>query len=262
MKNKVVVVTGASSGIGKALAERFAAGGSRLALGARSEDKLAALAERLPAETAWRATNVTRPEDCEALIDLAKERFGGVDVLINNAGISMRAPFAELDVAVLEELMQVNFWGMVYCTRAAIGAIIERKGSVVGVSSIAGYRGLPERTGYSASKFAMNGFLESLRTELLDDGVHVLTACPGFTQSNIRKTARTASGAAQGESPRNEAAMMTAEAVADEIYRAVVRRKRDLVLTRQGKMTVFLNKLFPAFMDRQVFKHFKKEGPH
>ncbi|MBX3102468.1 MAG: SDR family NAD(P)-dependent oxidoreductase, partial [Bacteroidetes bacterium] len=133
-------------------------------------------------------------------------------------------------------------------------------GSIVGVSSIAGYRGLPERTGYSASKFALNGFLESLRTELLPTGVHVLTACPGFTASNIRKVALTGDGQQQGESHRDEGRMMSAEAVAEAIYTATVRRKRTLILTRQGKLTVFLNKWLPAWMDRMVYKHLQKEA--
>jgi len=130
---------------------------------------------------------------------------------------------------------------------------------VVGISSIAGYRGLPGRTGYSASKFAMQGFLEALRTELMPSGVHVLVACPGFTASNIRNVALTADGSAQGESPREEEKMMTAEEVASYILKAVQHRKRDLVLTSQGKITVWLNRLFPSLADKLVYKHMAKE---
>ena len=122
-----------------------------------------------------------------------------------------------------------------------------------------GFRGLPARSGYSASKFAMHGFLESLRTELLESGVHVLVACPGFTASNIRKVALTSDGSAQGDTPLKEQKLMTAEEVADRIFKSVAKRKRTLVLTSQGRMTVFLNKLFPKFMDRMVFNHFRKE---
>jgi dehydrogenase/reductase SDR family member 7B len=202
---------------------------------------------------------VTQQADCEAFVAEAMRKFGRIDVLINNAGISMRALFEDLDVAVIERLMQVNFFGTVYCTRAALQQIIQNQGSIVGVSSIAGYRGLPGRTGYSASKFAMHGFLESLRTELLKKNVHVLLACPGFTESNIRKVALKADGSTQSETPLNEDKLMSADTVADYIYKAVVGRKRSLTLTTQGKLTVFLNKWFPKFMDKMVYNHFAKE---
>ncbi len=155
--------------------------------------------------------------------------------------------------------MQVNFFGTVYCTRAALDQITQHQGSIVGVSSIAGYRGLPGRTGYSASKFAMHGFLESLRTELLKKNVHVLLACPGFTESNIRKVALKADGSQQAETPLNEDKLMSAETVADHIYKAVLKRRRTLTLTTQGRLTVFLNKWLPKFMDKMVFNHFAKE---
>ena len=186
--------------------------------------------------------------------------FGRIDILINNAGISMRAIFEEVDPEVIRKVMDINFYGAVYATRYCLSEIIRNKGSVVGISSIAGFRGLPARTGYSASKFALNGFLESLRTELLNSGVHVLTACPGFTASNIRKRSLTVDGSMQGESPRKEEKMMTAEECAGHIYRATVRRKRTLVLTLQGKLVVFLNKWLPSLADRMVYNVMKKEA--
>jgi short-subunit dehydrogenase len=130
----------------------------------------------------------------------------------------------------------------------------------VGISSIAGYRGLPGRSGYSASKFALNGWLESLRTELLDSGVHVLTACPGFTTSNIRVAALNKLGEAQGETPMDESSMMSAEECAQHILRAMENRKRTLILTFNGKRTVFLNKWFPALADKLVRNFFYKNG--
>ena len=180
--------------------------------------------------------------------------FGRIDVLINNAGISMRALFNDADLAVLKKLMDVNFWGTVYCTKYALPQIIGTKGSVVGVSSIAGYKGLPGRTGYSASKFAMNGFLDSLRIENLKTGVHVMTACPGFTASNIRNTALAKDGSQQGESSMDESKMMTSEEVAKLIANGVESRKRILILTFQGKLTVFLSKFLSAFLDKMVYK--------
>jgi short-subunit dehydrogenase len=136
---------------------------------------------------------------------------------------------------------------------------LEQKGSVVGISSVAGIKGLPARTGYSASKFAMNGFLEALRIENLKNGLHVLVAHPGFTTSNIRNTALAADGAMQGESPRDEAGMMSAEEVAKHIYKAVSKRKNKIILTSQGKITNLMNKFFPNLLDKMVFNHMAKE---
>ena len=259
MNSPVVIITGASSGIGEALAKRFAAAGYRLVLAARSYEQLVSIAEKLPVQSHCVKTDVSKREDCEFCIAEAVRVFGRIDILINNAGISMRASFEELELNVLEKVMQVNFWGTVYCTKAAISHLIQSKGMIIGISSIAGYRGLPGRTGYSASKFAMNGFLESLRTEMLTKGVSVLVVAPGFTTSNIRKVALVADGSAQGESPREEASMMSAEECAEEVFRAVKARKRDLILTLTGKLTVWMNFLFPGWMDKKVLDHFAKE---
>lgn len=155
--------------------------------------------------------------------------------------------------------MDVNFWGTVYCTKYALPHIQKTGGSIVGVSSIAGYKGLPGRTGYSASKFAMNGFLDALRIENLKTGVHVLTACPGFTASNIRNTALAKDGTQQGESTLKEDKMMTAEEVAKVITDGVENRTRTLIMTRQGRLTVTLSKFFPAWLDKLVYKTFAKE---
>jgi short-subunit dehydrogenase len=262
MKDKVVIITGASSGIGRALALEMASRGARLALAARSAEKLQALAKETGLaddDVLIQVTDVSREDDCRKLIEATAGKYGRIDVLINNAGISMRALFRDTDLKVLKSLMDVNFWGTVYCTRYALKHLLSSNGSVVGVSSIAGFKGLPGRTGYSASKFAMQGFLETLRIENLRTGLHVLIACPGFTASNIRNTALAADGSMQGESPRDEAGMMTAEEVARHITRAIEKRKKLLILTNQGKMTVLLNKFFPYFMDRMVFNHMAKE---
>lgn len=171
----------------------------------------------------------------------------------------MRALFSELDLDVLRKVMDINFWGAVYCTKYAFLHLLKSKGSVVGISSIAGKKGLPGRAGYSASKFALEGFLETIRTENLKKDLHVLVACPGFTASNIRQSALAKDGSQQGESPRDEKDMMSADEVASHIYTAVVKRKRDLILTGNGKLTVFLNKFFPGLMDKMVYNHMAKE---
>ena len=262
MKNKLVIVTGASSGIGKACAEKFAQEGANLVLAARSADKLREVAEnitRYGVKVLPVVTDVSVEEECKHLIKSAINKFGRIDVLVNNAGISMRASFSNLDISVLKKVMDVNFWGTVYCTRYAISSILENKGSIVGVSSIAGYKGLPGRTGYSSSKFAMHGFLEALRIENMKYGLHVLIACPGFTASNIRNTALAADGSSQGETPRDEQKMMQPEEVAMRIVSAVNGRKDRLTLTFSGKLTVLLNKFFPKWVDKLVYNHMSKE---
>lgn len=257
--DKVVVVTGASSGIGEACVKAFSAEGAKIVLAARSTDKMKSIAEQLQTESLCVATDVAQEADCKSLIEQTIDHFGHIDVLVNNAGISMRAMFNEVDLSVLKQVMDINFWGTVYCTKYALPHLLQAKGSVIGVSSIAGYRGLPARTGYSSSKFAMQGFLESIRTEHLKDGLHVLVACPGFTASNIRNTALSADGGQQKESPLKEDKLMTADQVAHHIVQATTKRKRTLILTRQGKMTVFFNKWLPAWMDKMVYNHFAKE---
>ena len=262
MKDKVVIITGGTSGIGRALAEEFGSRGSNVFITGRNKIQLEATVSVLQSkgiQIEGFAGDVSREEDNREMATAAINKFGRIDVLINNAGISMRALFEEVDLAVVKQVMDINFYGVLYATKYCLPEIIKNKGSVVGISSIAGYRGLPGRTGYSASKFALNGFLEVLRTEFLHRDVHVLTACPGFTASAIRKNALTKDGSKQGESPRVEEEMMSAEECAQHIYRATVKRKRQLILTTQGKMTVWLNKLFPAFTDRMVYNVMAKE---
>ncbi len=262
MDNKVVIITGASSGIGKATAEAFGKKGYHLVLAARNLKKLEETEQEFSAKgftVLSVQADVSKKEDCERLMDEAIKRFHQIDVLVNNAGISMRALFNNAQLEVIENVMNINFWGAVYCTKYALPHLLKQRGSVVGVSSIAGFVGLPARTGYSASKFAMHGFLEALRTENLEKGLHVLIACPGFTASNIRNTALTADGSSQGESPREEGKMMSAEEVGQSICNAVHSRKNKIVLTTEGKLAYFLSKFFPNTISKAVFKKLKKE---
>lgn len=263
MKDKVVIITGGSSGIGKALAIEFGKNGSKILITGRNKDELDKAVEEVRAKgitiEGFRA-DVSAEEDNKQMAAEAIKLYGRIDVLINNAGISMRALFDEVDLAVVKKVMDINFYGVLYATKYCLPEIKKHKGSVVGISSIAGFRGLPGRTGYSASKFALNGFLEVLRTELLKTGVHVLTACPGFTSSNIRKRSLTKDGSSQGESPRDETSMMTAEECAKHIYTATVKRKRTLILTSQGRLAVWLNKLLPGLADKMVYNVMAKEA--
>ena len=260
-KDKVIVVTGGSDGIGKALVDTLIQLGAKVATCARNQDKLydlQLLHSGKPLHTI--VADVSIYNDCKNFIDSTIQVFGGIDILINNAGISMRALVKDLDVEVIEKVMDINFKGTLYCTKLALNSITERKGTIVGVSSIAGYRGLPGRSGYSASKFAVHGFLEALRTEMADSDVNVMWVCPGFTSSNIRQAALNKKGNAQGESPMDEKKMMSSLKCAAHILRAVEKRKRTLVLTFNGKQTVFMNKFFPSLADKLVKKFFFKNG--
>jgi short-subunit dehydrogenase len=259
-KNKVVVITGGSSGIGKALAEGALMRGAKVAVCARNAEKLKDVFKDKSAENiVFFKADVSIENDCKAFIDFVLKEWGRVDVLINNAGISMRALFQDADISVIKELMDVNFWGMVYCTKYALPSVMSHTGIIVGVSSVAGYRGLPARTGYSASKHAMQGFLESLRTELLYSGTHVMWVSPGFTASNIRKVARSSDGSLQAETPLDEKKLMSPETCAGIILDAMEKRKRTVIMTGQGKLAVYLNKIFPALADKLVYRHFYNE---
>ena len=261
MKDKVVIITGASSGIGKALAYEFASRGAHLVLAARRIERLEQIKMKLPEiKILTIQADVSIEQDCQQIIDQTISRFGKIDVLINNAGISMRALFADVELDVIRKLMDVNFWGTVYCTKNALPHLLESKGSVVGVISIAGHVGLPGRTGYSASKYAIRGFLDALRIENMKTGLHVLVAAPGFTASEVREASLTKDGSTQGQTPRNESKMMTAEKCAWHIANGVQKRKREIILTFiEGKFTVFLGKFMPGLLDKLTFNHMKKE---
>src|SRR5688572_16536791 len=259
-KDKVVAITGGSDGIGRALVNAFIQAGAKVATCGRNYDKLYTLQLQHSNVMLHTITcDVSKELDCKRFIDSTIKTFGGIDVLINNAGISMRALFKDADLEVLRQVMDVNFYGAVYCTRYALPALLESKGVVVGVSSIAGYRGLPGRSAYSASKFALQGWLESLRTEMLQTGVHVMWVCPGFTASNIRKVALNSQGQPQGESPLEEEKLMQAPEVARQIMKAIENRKRTLVITFTGKRTIFMNRFFPSLTDKMVYKFFFKD---
>lgn len=257
-----VIITGASSGIGEALAYQAASLGYRICLSARSAEKLEAVRRKClewKCEVIAVEADVQLEADCRRIIDETVKTFGGIDVLINNAGISMRALLKDCDLTVIHKVMDVNFWGMVYCTKFALPYLLKSRGSVVGISSIAGLKGLPARTAYSASKFAMHGFLESLRIENLKTGLHVLVAFPGYTASNIRNAALNQKGESQSESPFDESKLMPASEVAAEVFDAVRKRKNYIYLSMQGKMTLFLNKFFPRWLDKLVYKTVAKE---
>jgi short-subunit dehydrogenase len=259
MKNKVVVITGGSDGIGKALVELYLSLGATVATCARNYDKLYQLQQSNVGKPLLILTaDLSNETECKNFIDKVVLTYSKIDILINNAGISMRSLFAEVEIDTLKKVMDINFWGSVFCTKFCLPHITKSKGSIVAISSIAGYRGLPGRTGYCASKFAVNGFFESLRTELLHSGVNVLWVCPGFTSSNIRNAALNSKGQSQGESQMNEGEMMSSEECAKHIVSAIGKRKRTMILSFKGKQTVFMNKFFAKLTDKLTYNFFFK----
>lgn len=260
-ENKVIAITGGTDGIGKALVKDFLQRGAMVATCGRTPEKLTQLKSEFPDKTLFTvAADVSKEEDCKNFIEKTIEEFKGIDVLINNAGISMRALFKDTDLTTLKKVMDINFWGTVYCTKYALNTVMERKGSIVGIASIAGHRGLPGRSGYSASKAAIIRWMETLRTELLDTGVNVMWVSPGFTASNTRYAALGENAEPVKDSKLDEGKIMTAEECAGHIVKAIQKRKRTLVLTFTGKEAIFMNKFFPGLADKLIRQMYFKNG--
>lgn len=263
IQEKVVIITGASSGIGKATVEKFAVLGAKVVFCARQLDILKEMEMNLNdqgADVSCMQVDVTQENQCKSLINHTIKKYGRIDILINNAGISMRSMFIDVELSVMKKLMDVNYWGTVYCTKYALPYILQSKGSIVGITSIAGFHGLPGRAGYSASKFAMHGFLETIRIEHLKSGLHVMIAAPGFTQSNIRRLALKSNGEPQGNTPLDENKLMSAQSVANCIAKGILKRKRNIILSFEGKFSVLLQRIIPKSLDR-IFYYFMAKEP-
>ncbi len=259
---KVAIITGGSSGIGKSLVFKYAEEGYAVVFTGRDQNRINEVASALGDKPHLALElDAANSDDNQKLVEKTIKEFGRLDVLICNAGISMRALFEDVDLSVFKKLMDINFYGALYITKFALPHLIESKGTIIAISSINGRRSTPARSAYTSSKFAIEGFFETLRTEVMTRGVHVLVVCPGFTNSNIRNAALTADGKSQGESPRNERKMMSSEEVAEQTFKAYKKKKRDLVLTFEGRLAIFLNKFIPSWVDRQIYNRMKKE-PH
>ncbi|MEM0940191.1 MAG: SDR family oxidoreductase [Bacteroidota bacterium] len=257
---KVAIITGGSSGIGKSLVLKYSAEDYAVVFTGRNKKRMEEVVSELGEHPHLALLlDAADPEDNKKMVNETISRFGRLDVLVCNAGISMRALFEEMELEVFKKLMDINFYGSVYATKFALPHLFKSRGSIIVISSINGRRSTPARSAYSSSKFALEGFFEALRTEVMTRGVHILVVCPGFTNTNIRNTALTAKGKSQGESPRNEKKMMSPEEVAERTYKATKKKKRDLVLTFKGRTAVFLNKIIPARLDQIIYKVMKKE---
>jgi len=260
--DKVFIITGASSGIGKAISLEAAKQGANVVIAARNINKLndvVKVIQGFKVQSLAVKTDVSKIEEVQNLINKTVEKFGKIDVLVNNAGVSMRAMFDELPLHVFDKIMNINFKGTVYCSRFALPYILKEKGSIVGVSSISGFTPLPARSAYCASKYAMNGFLETLRIENLKRNLHVLISHPGFTESEIRKKAFNKDGVQQESALNKEHKMITAEDVAVKIIRGIKKRRKTQIMTRNGKIVWFFNKFFPFWTHKQLYKEVNKE---
>ena len=264
MDNKIVVITGGSSGIGRALCNCFIDAGYKVAIASRSAEILEKVKSDLRSEgheILTVKTDVRVDNDCKNLVDKVIEKYGKIDVFINNAGITWYESDEDgINIKKHKEIMDTNHFGTVQCTKYALPHLLKSKGSLVGVCSIAGEVGLPNRSAYSASKFAMNGFLNSLRVQYLNKGLHVLITYVGYTSTNIRKIVKDDSKSSHfppgyGDAVKEKVMMTPAEA-ATHIFNGVKKRKRSVRSSAVGQLTVWLNKLFPRLNDKLAAKYY------
>jgi len=249
LADKVTIITGASVGIGAALSREMARRGAKVALAARDATKLAEVAADCPGAIVI-PTDVTDPSACTNLVEKTVAHYGRLDILVNNAGRTMWATFEELqDLNILHELMQLNYFGAVYCTHAALPHLKKTGGLLVGVSSVAGKTGVPTRTGYSASKHAMFGFFDSLRIELMGTGVDVTMLAPDFVVSEIHKRAFGGDGKPLGISPMQESKIMSAADCARIMADAIEKRQREVIMSLRGKVGAWLKLIAPGRID-------------
>ncbi len=250
---KVVVITGASEGIGRALALELAVQRPRLVLAARNAERLESAAEEcraLGAEAIAVPTDITQEADCQALVDRAVAAFDWIDAFVCNAGGTMWSLFEDVtDLSVFENLMRLNYLGSVYCTHYALPHLKKSRGVLVGVASIAGMTGVPTRTGYAATKHAQFGFFDSLRIELDGTGVDVVMIAPDFVVTEIHKRALKGDGSPLVKSPIKEGKVMTAQQCAALIVVAMETRKRLVIGSARGKLGRWLKLIAPKAMD-------------
>ena len=261
-ENNVVVLTGASSGIGLELALQLAEQGAHLVLAARNGKRLAEVAEscrQKGGKAIVCETDVADEQQCKALIENTLAEYGRLDTLINNAGISMYAMFDELhDLSSMKPIMEVNYYGSVYCTHYALPHLKKTRGRIVGISSLTGKTGVPTRCFYAASKHAMMGFFDTLRIELAETGVSVTMICPGFVTSEVRSRSLGPDGKPIGESPVQEDKVMIASECARQIIVAGGSRHRELVMTTKGKIGMWLKLIAPGTIDKIAMKTIQK----
>lgn len=262
MTQKIAVVTGAASGIGAAIARRFARQGAHLGLLDIDEKGIAAMAAEFRhagINALSLACDVSKESDCKDAVGKIMDHFGGIDILVNNAGITQRGAFVDTQTSVFRKVMEVNFFGALHCTQAAMNSLIARKGMIIVIESIAGMAPLLGRSGYCASKHALHGLFTSLRAETRSSGVHVMIVCPGFVETNLQTRALGGNGRVTRHPQSRVGGQLTPERVADAVYQGVIKKKHLLVLSPVGKLTYWLNRFAPLLYERLMARKLKNE---
>ncbi len=261
-RGRTVLVTGAGGGLGRAVARRFATAGACIVALDKDEAALSALAAELESHgqpCLAAGCDVTDPAACSRAVEAGLRRFGSIDVLVNNAGMSHRSAFARTAPEVIRRVMEVNFFGAVNCTRAALPHVVKSRGLIVAVSSVAGYTPLIARTGYAASKHAMHGFFESLRTELEPRGVAVMMACPSFIATRIDRNALGGDGKPVRHAQVTIGQPLTPEVAADRLYDAAARRRRQVFIGATARQAWWLSRIAPRVYERVMARRLRAE---
>jgi NAD(P)-dependent dehydrogenase (short-subunit alcohol dehydrogenase family) len=262
LKNKIAVVTGAASGIGASISKTLAAQGAKVGLLDIDESAVNATAADMVAggnNALGIGCNVAREGECQTAINSILERFGGIDILVNNAGITQRSAFVDTQIDVYRQVMDVNFFGSLHCTKYAIASIIERQGSIVVIESLAGVAPLLGRTGYCASKHALHGLFTSLRAELIGTGVHIMIVCPGFVRTHLQTRALDGDGRITTHPQSTVGRLDSPEQVADAVYKGISKKKPLMVLSPVGKLSYWISRITPNFYERLMARKLKSE---
>jgi NAD(P)-dependent dehydrogenase (short-subunit alcohol dehydrogenase family) len=261
-KGKVVIVTGAANGIGAAICQRFGGAGSKIGLLDMDEAGVKAAAGKLKdagIDAVGIRCDVVDEAQCTSAIDKIIELYGGIDILVNNAGITQRSAFVDTKISVYRKVMDVNFYGSLNCTRAAIDTLIDRKGSIIVIESLAGLTPLLGRTGYCASKHALHGFFTTLRSELRGKGVHIMLVCPGFVNTNLQTRALGGDGRVTAHPQSVVGKPTSADKVAEAIYKGALNKRHLLVLTPVGKLAYWISRLAPVLYERLMVRQVREE---
>lgn len=262
IREKVVAITGGGGGIGAALAWKFGRAGARIGLIDIAEEEVRNRENELrqAGVTAYsRRADIGDESEGAAAIRAIIQHFGGIDILINNAGISHRGAFRQAEISTIRKVMEVNFFGSLICTKAALESILSRRGMIIVISSIAGIAPVLGRTAYCASKHALHGMFETLRGELRDQGAHVMMVCPGFTRTNLQSKALDGKGQIAFHSRTMVGREASPSEVADCIFRGAEKRKRMLILSAAGKLSYLLFRIAPAFYERLMKRQLAEE---
>ena len=262
MNNKVALITGGSSGIGEALAYKFSDENFNIVITGTNEariNKVLSKIKKKGVSCEGVIHNISSSNDVKKMVDTSIRKFGRIDVLICNAGISIRSLFEDLDLNTFEKLFKINFLGSVYSVKFSLPYLIKTSGTIIAISSLNGFIATPTRTAYVSSKHAMQGFFDSLRLELKRKNVHVMVASPGYVHSNFRKNTLKSDGKKEGTSSRDNARMMSPETVAKKVFDGYISKKRDLIFTFRGKLAHLIKNWFPKIADYLAFKEILNE---